>query len=107
MKNYVQKGDVLTLTAPANVTGGQGLMVGDLFGVVAGDALNGEQFDLHVVGVFDLPAETADTFSVGQIVFWNRVSGKVTEAESESDDVIGHAVAVKGSGATAARVRIG
>lgn len=33
MKNYVQRGDVITATAPANVTSGDGVLVGLLFGV--------------------------------------------------------------------------
>jgi predicted RecA/RadA family phage recombinase len=32
MKNYVQEGDVLTLTAPYAVASGAGLQVGSIFG---------------------------------------------------------------------------
>ena len=39
MKNFIQKGNNITLTAPYNVTSGDGLLVGSAFGVATGDAL--------------------------------------------------------------------
>ena len=41
MKNYVQPGNTLTLTAPYAVTSGDGLLVGSIFGVAGGDAASG------------------------------------------------------------------
>lgn len=38
MRNYIQPGDNLTLNAPAAVISGQGVQIGDLFGVANGDA---------------------------------------------------------------------
>jgi len=32
-KNYIQSGNVLTLTAPSDVSSGDGLLVGSIFGV--------------------------------------------------------------------------
>ena len=37
MKNYVQPGNTITLTAPYAVTSGDGFLVGSIFGVAAGD----------------------------------------------------------------------
>ena len=36
MKNYVQPGNTITLTAPYAVVSGDGLLVGSIFGVAAG-----------------------------------------------------------------------
>ncbi len=38
MKNYVQPGNAITLTAPYAVASGDGLLVGSIFGVAAGAA---------------------------------------------------------------------
>ncbi len=37
MKNYVQKGETLTLAAPYAVSSGAGALVGAIFGVAAAD----------------------------------------------------------------------
>ena len=42
MKNYFQPGHTITLTAPAAVTSGGGLLVGAIFGIAAHDAASGE-----------------------------------------------------------------
>ena len=42
MKNYVQPGNTITLTAPYAVTSGDGLLVGAIFGVAAGTAILGD-----------------------------------------------------------------
>ena len=36
MKNYVQPGNTITLTAPYTVASGDGLLVGSIFGIAAG-----------------------------------------------------------------------
>ena len=47
MKNYVQPGNTITLTAPYAVASGDGLLVGSIFGIAAGAAaaLGGVFFD--------------------------------------------------------------
>lgn len=54
MKNYVQPGNTMTLTAPHAVTSGDGLLVGSIFGIVAGDAGLAEPGETALVGVFDI-----------------------------------------------------
>ena len=49
MKNFVQPGNTITLTAPYAVTSGDGLLVGAIFGVAAGTAAIGEAVDEHEV----------------------------------------------------------
>ena len=38
MKNFIQPGDSLTVSAPYAVTSGQGVLIGALFGIAAYDA---------------------------------------------------------------------
>lgn len=59
MKNFIQPGKVLTLTAPSGgVESGKLYIIGAAFGVACGDAAEGEAFDLDVSGgVFELAKE--------------------------------------------------
>lgn len=54
MKNYVQRGDTITVVASATTVGGAVVAIGDLIGIAAGDAALGEPLDVVTVGVFDL-----------------------------------------------------
>ena len=54
MKNYIQPGHTITLTAPAAVTSGSGLLVGAIFGIAAHDAASGEPVETLTVGVVDI-----------------------------------------------------
>jgi len=53
MKNFVQPGNTITLTAPYAVASGDGLLVGSIFGIAAGDAALGEPVETALVGIFD------------------------------------------------------
>ena len=58
MKNYVQEGNTITVTAPATVTSGQLVVVGSINGVAAFDAASGADVEVTVEGVFELPKVT-------------------------------------------------
>jgi predicted RecA/RadA family phage recombinase len=55
MKNYLQEGDSVTVPAPANVSSGDGVLLGTLFGVAATDADSGANVTIKTTGVFTLP----------------------------------------------------
>ena len=63
MKNYVQPGNTITLAAPYAVTSGDGLLVGSIFGVAAGDAANAETVEVALTGVFDLKNVASQAWS--------------------------------------------
>ena len=50
MKNYVQPGDLITFTAAAAASSGDGVLVNSLFGIASGDAAIGEYFGAHHQG---------------------------------------------------------
>jgi predicted RecA/RadA family phage recombinase len=87
MKNYVQKGENLTLPAPYDVASGGGVKSGLIFGVAAGDALSGADVDLVTVGVFDLPKVSTDVFNIGAAVYWNDTTKLVTTTTSGNTKV--------------------
>lgn len=105
MKNYVQEGDSLTLTAGANLTGGQGLLVGTLFGVVAETVLSGSLYTFAVKGVFDLPKAASVTPGVGAKVYWDDTAKNVTTTAS-ANSLIGVAVVAAAAGDATVRVRM-
>ena len=108
MKNYVQPGDIVTLTAPAGgVVSGDGVMIGDLFGVAQHSAAAGLPFESAVAGVFDITKVASQAWTEGQLVYWDSVAGAATTTASDNK-LIGKAVAAVGSGAgeTIGRVRL-
>jgi predicted RecA/RadA family phage recombinase len=107
MKNYVQPGNTITLTAPYAVTSGDGLLVGSIFGVAAGDAANGETLEVALTGVFDLKKVASQAWSAGDKVYWDNTNKEATRTAS-GNTAIGVAVEAVGGGAsdTIGRVRL-
>lgn len=71
MKNYVQKGDTLTIPAPAAVVSGFPVISGAIVGIASGGAASGAPVDVATVGVFELPKVAANAFAVGAVVYWD------------------------------------
>ena len=81
MRNYVQEGDTLTVTAPADVLSGAGVQVGNLFGVAVSDALSGGDVGIVTEGVLDLP-KAAVAITQGAYVYWDNTAKVVTTVSS-------------------------
>lgn len=56
MKNFVQTGDAVTITAPRAVTSGELVQIGDLRGFAQRDAAQDELVALVIEGVVSIPA---------------------------------------------------
>ena len=87
MKNYVQKGENLTLTAPHAVASGAEVKIGLIFGVAAGAAANGATVDVVTEGVFTLPKVSTDVFAVGAAVYWDDTAKLITSTTSGNSKV--------------------
>lgn len=105
MKNFVQKGDTVTLAAPYAVSSGSGAQVGSLFGVAVGDIANGVEGEFATRGVFDLTALSSDTGAVGVKVYWDNTNKRCTVTAS-THQLIGALTAAKVGDATTMRVRL-
>lgn len=105
MKNYIQLGDNLTLTAPYNVSSGGGALVGSIFGVAASDALSGADMDIVTEGVFTLPKTSALAISVGDRVYWDD-SAKVVNKTSSGNTLVGVAVSAAANPSSTVDVRL-
>jgi predicted RecA/RadA family phage recombinase len=104
MRNYIQKGDDITIDSPADVLSGTGVIIGNLFGVANGDAQTGKPVVLSTVGVFDLPKTTANDIAVGAALYWNDTAKEVTTTAS-GNTKIGVAIVTKsGAGTVATRL---
>ena len=107
MKTYVQPGATLTLTAPYAVTSGDGLLVGAIFGVAAGDAASGATVEAALTGVFDLTKIGSQAWTVGAKVYWDDANKRCTTVATDNTP-IGVAVeaVAAGAGDTTGRVRL-
>lgn len=102
MRNFVQTGDTLTLTAPAGgVVSGQAFMVGSIFAVAAYDAAEGEDVEADVVGVFDI-GKAAGVVTQGAALYWD-ADAKVLTTVATGNTLV--AVATEAAADTAATVR--
>lgn len=107
MKNYVQPGNTITLTAPYAVAAGDGLLVGSIFGVAAGTAALGEAVEAALNGVYDLKKVASQAWAAGDKVYWDNTAKEATKTTT-SNTVIGVAVVAVagGAGDTIGRVRL-
>ncbi len=99
MKNYVQPGNTITLTAPYAVTSGDGLLVGSIFGVVAGTAALGDPVETALEGVYDLKKVASQAWAVGDKIYWDNTAKNTTKTLT-SNTLIGVATDVVAGGAT-------
>jgi predicted RecA/RadA family phage recombinase len=107
MKNYIQPGKTITLTAPYDVNSGDGLLVGSFFGVASGTALNGAAVEAALVGVFDLTKVGSQAWSVGDAIYWDNTAKNCTKTAS-GNTRIGVAIAAvdNAAGSTIGSVRL-
>lgn len=107
MKNFIQDGDTLTVTAPYALLSGQGCLVGSIFGVACSDALISTEVEIKTTGVFDLVKAGSQEWTVGARIYWDDTA-KVCTTTAASNKLIGVAAAAVGSGAgeTIGRVRL-
>jgi predicted RecA/RadA family phage recombinase len=105
MKNYIQKGDVITIVAAAAIESGDAVVVGAKVGVAVADAGIGESVAVALEGVYELPKKAADTIDQGQAVYWDADPGEITE--TSTDHILaGYAWVAAGAATTTVQVRL-
>ena len=104
MKNFVQKGDALDLTAPAGgVTAGVPVKINNLVVVPAIDADEGTTFAGHVRGVTSEGAASGQAFAEGETVYWDAANKRATKTAT-GNTAFGYAVAAKATADTVVRI---
>lgn len=92
MKNFVQTGESITITAASAGKSGEGRLIGKLFGVLMADVAVGEDVELRLVGCFSLPKTEAQAWTTGANVYWDNDDAVCTTTAS-GNTKIGHAAA--------------
>lgn len=105
MKNFVQRGDTLTLTAPAEINSGDVVAVGAIIGVANGDAENGAPVDVDTVGVFRLPKVSALAIAAGDVVYFDAAT-KLVNKTAGGNTKLGVAVAAAANPSPSVPVRL-
>jgi predicted RecA/RadA family phage recombinase len=107
MKNFVQKGDVLTLAPGAAVASGVGYLFGSaLFGVATNDVANGASGEFITQGVVEIAKTSALAISVGDRLYWDPAA-KVVNKTSAAQQQVGVAVAVAGNPSATVLMKLG
>lgn len=104
MKNFIQPGHIIKVTAPATVSSGDGVLVGNIFGIAVNDAGSGDDVELQVTGVFDITKVSAQAWAVGDIIYWDDGSSNATTADTNV--MIGVCTAVAANPSASGHVRL-
>ncbi len=107
MKNHVQEGRYIEVVLPYARTGGQGVLVGSLFGVCVTDGASGASVNIDTESVYDLEAATGTgtNAAFGAAAYWDNTAKKVTPVDT-SNTRIGVFLVAKATTDAVARVRL-
>jgi predicted RecA/RadA family phage recombinase len=105
MQNYLGDGDVITITAASPVVTGQGLLTGAMFGVCLASAAVGQPIVLWIKGVYQLPKNSADVWTLGQLIYWDNTAMLATSTAG-GNTKIGAATAAAANPSSVGNVRL-
>jgi predicted RecA/RadA family phage recombinase len=106
MKNFIQPGECITLTAPAGgVVSGNGYQIGQVFVVATTDAAVGARFEGCAVGVFEFPKVSAQAWTEGALIYWDSGAKNCTTVAT-GKLCVGVATAVATNPSATGRVRL-
>lgn len=106
MKTYIQNGHVVTVPTPTGgIASGEGLIVGNIFGIAAYSAAEGDPLELATTGVYKLPKASAAVLVVGTRVAWDNTAKQVN-TPGAGRFPIGIATEAAGTGTTSVAVRL-
>lgn len=107
MKNYIQPGRTLTITAPSGgVTSGQGVLTGTLFGIATSDAAEAAEVEILTEGVVEIGKTSALQIDVGDRVFWD-ATNKVVNKTATAQVCVGVAVSAAANPSSTVRILLG
>lgn len=109
MKNFIQDGRSVPVTAPVGgVASGDLVVIGSLIGVAAYDAAAGAEVEIATEGVFELPKVSTDDVAAGDLLYYASATSNLTKtAGTGSKPLAGVAVRAAGSGVTTVRCKLG
>lgn len=105
MKNFVQNGVTITVTAVETMVSGKAYLVGSIRGVAAHSAAIGEPCELVTEGVFELAKTAADAPDQGDIAYLDTTAGEVTTTSTDNY-ALGIFIEAQVNGDTTGKVRL-
>lgn len=104
MKNYVQPGKTIPVTVASAKSSGDGheTAAGGLVGVLTADVEAGGEVEMSIEGIFEFTKDAADSFAVGDKVYWNEAAGEATSDIAETH----MGTAVEAIGAVAGTIQV-
>lgn len=107
MKNFIQQGDILTLTPAAAVASGVGYLFGtSLFGVATNDVAISTPGEFLTEGVVEIGKTSALAISIGDRLYWD-ATNKVVNKTATAQQCVGIAVADAGNPSATVRMKLG
>lgn len=107
MKNFIQKGEVLTLTPAAAVTSGTGHLFGAaLFGVATNDVAISTPGEFITEGVVEIAKTSALAISVGDRLYWD-ATNKVVNKTATAQQQVGVAVSAAANPSSTVMMKLG
>ncbi len=109
MNNFVQPGDVLTLTVPAaGVTVNKGVLVGTVFAVATETVafVAGAVFTGAVTGAYSLDKLSTEVWAEGDKIYWDNGNTRATNAPTAGMRLIGYAIAAAANPSSTGKVRL-
>ena len=104
-KNFIQRGDNITVLAAALAASGDLIVMGSLFGVALHDAAANEELTLKTGGVWEFPKTTADEPDVGAPAYFDAAESEITTVATDNTKV-GVFPEAGANGDTTCRVRL-
>ncbi len=99
MRNFQQRGDSITVIASRAVAAGEGLLVGQLFGIAKAAAASGAAVEVERTGVFNpVTKATGQVWAQGVLIYWDNIAFAFTTT-SASNRLVGVTAATAISGA--------
>ena len=106
MKNFVQHGDMVTITASAAIKSGDLVRVNSLVGVAAQNGASGDKVEIKTAGVFDLAKTSAQAWSAGNPIYAVAATNVLTNVPGTGNYLVGVAVADAANPSSTGRVRL-
>ena len=97
MKNFVQAGEHISISAAADTLSGAPVLAGSLFGIAQGAALSGETVTIVRRGVFNVAKATGQAWTVGDKIYWSTANSDFTTTAS-GNKLVGVVVQAAASG---------
>lgn len=82
MKNWLQTGKTIDWVADGNVTSGDFILRGSLFGVATISGVSGDVIPLRVGGVINYAKLNTEAWTFGATVYWDSANSRFTTVSS-------------------------